>query len=929
MRRQSLLKSSVVAAGGALVLGLLGPLPAQALAAENPFTADSLSTWQTNGTVWSMASARGLVFAGGNFTQVRAPGTSAGDASSKARANLVVLDAATGVPTDCTLNVTLGSSTATVRAITASPDGSTVYFGGLFSAVNGVSRGNVAAVDVSTCTVLPFNPTTSSYVHAIAATSSRVYLGGAFTTLAGQARSRLGAVTPSGTPLAWAPAAEDDILALAIDPNNGNVVLGGRMDTVNGQDSHDLAVVDGQTGTTNVHNYPKPYFPYSDGQGQRQGNSAIKVVTTDATGFYVGSEGTGSGLFDGRAAFDWGTYTQRWRDTCLGATQALAVYQGVLFNGNHMHNCQSEGLYEDGARHYLNSETTAGKKMLPWWPNTNGGIGEGLGPRAITVASSGAAHYLWYGGEFTTVNGISQQSLTRFGEGPDTGRPGTPATPNVTSTVSGQVRVMWRSSIDDDDKTLTYRLYRGSSTTPIATLTSDSVFYSKPQLAFTDTGLTPGTKYSYRVTASDGTNVSSSSATRSITVAGAANPYANRVVSDGASEYFRMEEPDGSAAANNGSSSLGGTYVNGPSRTGQAGSLPTYTGTSGLFDGTDDFLRTDQRKTAPTTYSEELWFKTTSTAGGLLMGYGDKAMINGPGSTSPNSAKYDRVVYLGKDGKLLFGTYGSSRVTLTSTAAYNDGQWHQAVTTQSSAGMVLYVDGKKVTSNTTTTAMSIDGYWRVGGDGISTSWPNSPATGFFAGNIDEAAVYPTALTAAQVADHYTLSGRTTTSTPTSTTQSVTATADSYVRSDAASTNYGTASTLSADGDPKTSSYLRFTLPSAPAGTSLTKAVLKVKTSSSTSAGSPAAYTVALSGTSWTETGLTYTNRPATTTTLGSLTATSSSTAYSSTLSSAAVQPLLGGTASLTISGTSSDGIVLMSRSQTDVAGRPQLVLTFS
>jgi hypothetical protein len=766
MPRWPALKTAAAAAAGALLVGLLGPAPAQAAAAELPFTADALPTWQTDGIVWGMASAQGKVFAAGGFSQVRPPGTSAGDPASQDRSNLVVLDAATGSPTSCVLDVTRGSASATVRAVTASPDGSVVYVGGLFSQINGANRLNIAAIDVADCSVLPFNPTTSSFVHAIAATDSTVYIGGSFANLGGQSRPRVGAVSAATVPagsedgslLPWAPEVEDEILALGVDPHTGNVVLGGRMDLVNGQDSHDLAVVDGETGTTNVKNYPQPFFPYSEGQGQRAGNSAIKVIATDETGFYIGAEGTGFALFDGRAAFDWGTYEQRWRDTCLGATQALAVYQGVLFNGNHVHNCETEGLFEDGQRHYLNAQRTDDKKMLPWWPNTNGGTGESLGPRAVDVAASGTRHFLWYGGEFTTVNGGKQQGLTRFGEGPDTGRPATPATPNVTSTASGQVRVMWRATTDNDDRTLTYALYRSTSSTPIATLTADSAFYDKPQLAYTDTGLTPGSSHSYRVVASDGTNTSNPSGWRSVTVAGSSDSYANAVVRDGASVYFRMEEPDGSAAASNGSSTLGGTYVNGSTRAGQESGLTTSAGTSARFDGVDDFLRTDQRKPAPTTYSEELWFKTATASGGRLIGYGNKAMANGVPQTSPNSTRYDRHVYLTDAGKLVFGTQGGSRATLTSTASYNNNAWHHVVATQGPSGMVLYVDGQKVASNTVASAMAIDGYWRVGGDGLSTAWPGAPTSGFFAGNIDEAAIYPKVLTSAQVAEHWALGG---------------------------------------------------------------------------------------------------------------------------------------------------------------------------
>src|SRR6478752_4787483 len=436
----------------ALVMSLWVVLPAAALAPSLHFTADALPTWQTNGTVWSIAAAQGKVFVGGSFTQLRPPGTAEGDAASLNRAQFAVLDAASGVPTSCVLDVTRGTSAVVVRSVVASPDGATVYIGGLFEKVGSSARRNIAAIDVATCTVKPFNPQPSSFVYAIAATAGAVYFGGTFALLGTATRSRLGAATPAGVVLPWAPTTDDEVLALATDPNNGNVIIGGRSGTINGQDSHALGIVDGVTGTTNIKNYPKGFFPWTPGTGQRAGTSVVKTISVDATGFYVGNEGTGGGIFDGRAAFDWGTYEQRWRNLCLGATQSIAPVDGLLYSASHGHNCEAEGIFEDGARHFFNAETAAGKQYQPWWPQANDGIGEGIGPRAIVEASTAAGDFLWTGGEFTLINGVAQRGLTRFGQGPDTGAPGTPQTPNASSTTPGQVKVTWRTTLDDDDK---------------------------------------------------------------------------------------------------------------------------------------------------------------------------------------------------------------------------------------------------------------------------------------------------------------------------------------------------------------------------------------------------------------------------------------------------------------------------------------------
>ena len=922
MRTSTRLHTAAVALAGLLLTASVTAPPAQAVAPENPFNAQSLSTWQTDGTVWTMASARGRVFVGGTFGHVRAPGTAVGDASSLARADVAVLDAATGAPTSCSIDVSRDGGGATVRSMATSPDGSTLYLGGSFSRVDGTARANLAAVDVDTCSLLPYDPSPTGAVMAITATAGTIYLGGRFLAVGDQDRSRLAATDPEGHLLAWAPVVEDEILGLGVDPTNGNVVLGGRMDVVNGADSHDLAVVDGTTGTTNVHTYPQPYFPYAEGQGQRHGNSAIKAVATDATGFYIGAEGTGSGLFDGRAAFDWGTYEQRWRDTCLGATQALTVYRGVLFNANHLHSCETEDLFEDGVRRHLNAESTTTKKLIPWWPNTNDGTGEGLGPRAVVVAASGSSHYLWYGGEFTTVDSKGQQGLTRFGEGGAGAAPRAPQAPNVVSTTPGEVRVTVRATDDHDDRDLTYLLYRGTSTTPIATLSAASLPYDHPQLSFTDRGLVAGSSQSYRVRASDGTQLSGWSAPRTATVAAAKDSYAALVTADGASEYFQMEEPDGSAAANSGRSQLAGSYVSSGTRATAPGALSVHPGTSSRFSGATGFLRTDSRRPAPTSYSLEAWFKSTSSEGGALIGFANRAGLNG--AVVANPSRYDRLVYLGQDGRLHFGTQGSTRVTLNSTAAYNDGQWHQVVATQGPAGMVLYADGKKVASGSTTTAMSINGYWRIAGTKMSTAWPSSPVTGFFSGDLDEVAVYDKVLSSIQVADHRSVAR----GVPTTVSQTVVASADSSVKSSSTTKNYGKASTLPADGSPATSAYLRFDLPAAPAGRTLTGAVLRVRTAIGSSAGSTGTYDVRLTGTGWTETRVTWQNRPSATTKVGALKATKPATTFPSTLDTSAVATKLGGPLSLAVLGTSSNGISLVAREAGTSSHRPQLVLTY-
>ena len=146
-------------------------------------------------------------------------------------------------------------------------------------------------------------------------------------------------------------------------------------------------------------------------------------------------------------------------------------------------------------------------------------------------------------------------------------------------------------------------------------------------------------------------------------------------------------------------------------------------------------------------FSVETWFRTTTTSGGKLVGFGN--------ANTGTSTNYDRHIYMEPDGRITFGIYNNGFYTATSPSALNDGQWHQAVGTLGPTGMSLYVDGKRVGSNGgTSVAQPYSGYWRVGGD---TPWSGNA---YFAGDIDDVAIYPTTIPVATVQSHYTTSGRT-------------------------------------------------------------------------------------------------------------------------------------------------------------------------
>ncbi|MFU8851227.1 LamG-like jellyroll fold domain-containing protein [Micromonospora sp. SL1-18] len=235
----------------------------------------------------------------------------------------------------------------------------------------------------------------------------------------------------------------------------------------------------------------------------------------------------------------------------------------------------------------------------------------------------------------------------------------------------------------------------------------------------------------------------------------AGSHYRTAVLDAKPDSYYHLGESEGTAAASDIAINLGkdaGTYRN--VTLGQAGVVEGTDGTAASFNGTSSYLELPKglvKKSRDA--SVELWFKIGLTqTGGPLLGYQDKAVGTAATSGVP-------ILYTGTDGKLR-GQFATGTIApITSTTTVNDNKWHHVVLSAMANTQTMYLDGVKVGDLTGQTIdASLLTFNQVGLASATTpaSWPGwgSTAQRYFAGTIDEVAIYSRPLGPTTVAAHF-------------------------------------------------------------------------------------------------------------------------------------------------------------------------------
>ena len=366
---------------------LAAAAPAQAaLVQEAP-----ASSWQTDGKVNAIVVANGKIYIGGSFTHVRAPGAPSGGA---VRNHLAALDLHTGV-----LKPWNPGANDIVNALAAKPNGKTIYVGGHFTKVHGATRLHVAAVSATASTVRPWKANTNGKVDVIKATKSRIYVGGTFTVLKGQTRNRLGAVSAASSAalINWKPHASSEVYTLQLSASGKRIYVGGAFDHMNGKLANHLAAIKTGSGGIAKKFHFHPSYP------------VFSLALAGPT-LYVGGAGNG-GHVD---AVNFKTSARRWKAVTDGDVRAITLRQGIVYVGGHFNNYCVGGTgtgnpllcnTPTGRRKFLALNQSTGN-LTSWNP-----IGNSVqGAFAIRATKSSVLA----GGSFTVVHGVAQQGFVRW-----------------------------------------------------------------------------------------------------------------------------------------------------------------------------------------------------------------------------------------------------------------------------------------------------------------------------------------------------------------------------------------------------------------------------------------------------------------------------------------------------------------------------------
>jgi hypothetical protein len=266
---------------------------------------------------------------------------------------------------------------------------------------------------------------------------------------------------------------------------------------------------------------------------------------------------------------------------------------------------------------------------------------------------------------------------------------------------------------------------------------------SDPRTASIPEAWTTNEVHSYKFTVTLQNNPSAANKTASTTFNWESRntaAYSQVVLSDQPSSYWKLDEAAGTSAADS-AGSVTGTYTNGPTLN-QASGVKDANAAVG-FDGSNDFITAgdnyDFAGTAAMTV--ELWLKPTAATTSYRRVISKEAAggwdlyMEASSGGSPNAISFERSDAAG------VSDYVGISTALPTTS------WTYVVYTYDGTNMRFYIDG--VLRQTTASSRSVQNHANP-----LTIGRYSSGVDYFGGLLDEVAIYSSALSGTQVAEHF-------------------------------------------------------------------------------------------------------------------------------------------------------------------------------
>lgn len=339
--------------------------PAFATPAQAPY----VKGWGANNTPKAQVIVGNTLYLGGAFKSMISPDGS----TTVPRLHLAAIDLTTGdlLPWNPGTN-------GTVEAMVF--DGTNLILGGSFTKIGNQTRNRLGAVSL-TGSIPAWATGADGTVLTLALRGSTVYAGGQFLTLGGQPHTRLGAVSTSGALIDWTASADDRVLAITL--TGSDVVVGGSFLTLNGTDNPHIGRLDATSGAVLSWNY----------------NSSAEVsrlVTGDDGNVYGAITGGG-----GRVRSWTDTGTLRWTTWFDGDVNALTYFGGQVIAGGHWVNLQNGSVT---APRLAALSPASGAVDMSWVPKPNKQVWS-LGTDGTTLV---------VGGVFTSVSKSTYRRLALY-----------------------------------------------------------------------------------------------------------------------------------------------------------------------------------------------------------------------------------------------------------------------------------------------------------------------------------------------------------------------------------------------------------------------------------------------------------------------------------------------------------------------------------